>query len=161
MVELAPVLGRLLLRGDAAVVAAAGTAFGVPLPSNACRAESVPPRHALWLGPDEFLLLLPEPERAAAVTALTTALAQHPHSLVDISHRQSGLIVTGPTSENLLNAGCPLDLDPAIFPVGACTRTLLGKAEIVLWRTGPSAFHLEVGRSYVPYVQAFLREAGR
>ena len=161
MVDRAPVLSRLLLRGDATAMKRAGSVFGVAPPGTACRVNSTPPRHALWLGPDECLLLLPEPERDAALADLTTALAATPHSLVDISHRQDRLIVEGCASENLLNAGCPLDLDQAIFPVGACTRTVLGKAEIVLWRTGSSAFHLEVARSYVPYVREFLRQAGK
>jgi sarcosine oxidase subunit gamma len=42
-----------------------------------------------------------------------------------------------------------------------CTRTLLGKAEIVLWRIGAAAFRLEVWRSFAPYVSAFLAEAAR
>ena len=159
MVEMAPAFGRLLLRGNAAVMAAAGPTCGVEMPVTACRAHSVSPRHALWLGPDEFLLLLPEPDKDAAIADLTTALAAYPHALIDISHRQIGLIVAGPASEKLLNAGCALDLDIAVFPIGACTRTLVGKAEIVLWRTDAMTFHVEVGRSFTPYVQALLREA--
>jgi heterotetrameric sarcosine oxidase gamma subunit len=40
-----------------------------------------------------------------------------------------------------------------------CTRTLLGKAEVILWRTGADAFHIEVARSLLPYVWACLEEA--
>jgi sarcosine oxidase subunit gamma len=42
-----------------------------------------------------------------------------------------------------------------------CTRTLFGKAEIVLWRTGATEFHLEVWRSFSDYVVGCLREAAR
>jgi sarcosine oxidase subunit gamma len=42
-----------------------------------------------------------------------------------------------------------------------CARTLLCKAEIVLWRTAPSTFRLEVWRSFMPYVAGVLREAAR
>lgn len=167
MAETAPViatvggLGRLLLRGDAAVALAAGTAFGVPIPTQACRAEFQPPRAALWLGPDEFLLLLPEAWMADTTASLGAALASLPHALVDVSHRQLGLVVEGADAAALLNAGCPLDLDEATFPANACTRTLLGKAEIVLWRMAADRFHLEVGRSFLPYVRAFLAEAAR
>jgi len=152
-------LGRLLLRGDAAVALAAGAAFGVPVPTQACRAEFQPPRAALWLGPDEFLLLLPEAWVADAVADIATALAALPHALVDVSQRQLGLVVEGADAAALLNAGCPLDLDAAAFPVNTATRTLLGKAEIILWRMAADRFHLEVGRSFMPYVRAFLAEA--
>jgi sarcosine oxidase subunit gamma len=69
--------------------------------------------------------------------------------------------VSGPHASAILNAGCPLDLDPAEFPPDMCTRTLLGKAEIVLWRTGGAEFHLEVWRSFSDYVLEFLREAAQ
>ena len=45
--------------------------------------------------------------------------------------------------------------------MGMCTRTLLAKAEIVLWRTGEEEFRIEVARSFAPYVVAFLDEAMR
>jgi sarcosine oxidase subunit gamma len=40
-----------------------------------------------------------------------------------------------------------------------CTRTILAKAEILLWRTGDETFRIEVARSFAPYVVAFLAEA--
>jgi sarcosine oxidase subunit gamma len=42
-----------------------------------------------------------------------------------------------------------------------CTRTILGKADIVLWRTGAESFHVEVWRSFADYVARFLAEASR
>ena len=83
------------------------------------------------------------------------------HSLVDVSHRQIGLIASGPAAARALNAGCPLDLDLKAFPVGMATRTLFDKAEIVLWRRAESAFHVEVWRSFAPHVVASLAEAAR
>ncbi len=67
--------------------------------------------------------------------------------------------ITGPRAAKCLNAFCALDLDASEFPVGMCTRTLLGKAEIVLWRIAPEVFHLDIARSFVPYVWACLEEA--
>ena len=54
-----------------------------------------------------------------------------------------------------------LDLDPAAFPVGMATRTLFTKAEIVLWRQGADTFHVEVWRSFAPYLHGLLAEAAR
>jgi len=71
------------------------------------------------------------------------------------------LAVSGPQATTLLAAGCPLDLDASAFPVGMCTRTMLAKAEVVLWRTDPQVFRLEVWRSFVAYVSQFLGEAAR
>ena len=49
----------------------------------------------------------------------------------------------------------------AEFPVGMCTRTAFAKADIVLWRTGQSTFHLEVWRSFAAYVSGLHGEIAR
>ena len=152
---------RLVLRGDATAAARAGDAFGVPLPTEMCRAHGAADRAALHLGPDEWLLLALEAELTAAMQAIGQALEHAPHSLVDASHRDAGLLVAGVAAAATLNVGCPLDLDIRAFPVGMCTRTLLGKAEVVLWRIEAESFRIETARSFTSYVQVFLKEASR
>jgi sarcosine oxidase subunit gamma len=151
---------RFILRGDSAVRAAAERAFGVALPAQACRAGSEGARAALWLGPDEWLLIAGAEDDAAAAS-LERALDGLAHSLVDVSHRQLALAVSGAQAVTLLSAGCPLDLDISAFPVGMCTRTMLSKAEVVLWRTAAEQFRLEVWRSFAAYVAEYLAGAAR
>ncbi len=155
----APTADRLLLRGDREVMAAAGAAFGLTLPTLACRAVAVADVAALWLGPDEELLILADGAAPAAMVRLANALIGQPHSLVDISHRQTGLGISGPHAEAMLAVGCPLDLHLSKFPIGMNTRTVFAKTEIVLWRTGPDAFRIEVWRSFRAYVLGLLEEA--
>lgn len=117
---------------------------------------------AARLGPDEWLLCAPADAAADLERLLTTSLGQEPHALVDVSHRYAALAIEGPQAPVLLAAGCPLDLHPTAFTAGAATRTLLGKAEIILWRLHAApAYRLECARSFAPYVYAFLREAAR
>jgi sarcosine oxidase subunit gamma len=156
-----PPAARYILRGGEPVRSAAEAAAGVGISAQACRAHTQGQRAALWLGPDEWLLIAPETEGAALAGSLAKALAGLPHSLVDVSHRQSACELHGLQALTLLAAGCPLDLDERAFPVGMCTRTVLAKAEVVLWRTGAEAFRLEVARSFVAYVSEFLAEAAR
>ena len=47
------------------------------------------------------------------------------------------------------------------FPVGACSRTILGKIEIVLLRTAEDSFRVECWRSFSDYAWTFLTEAAR
>ncbi len=156
-----PPAARFVLRARPAAQAAVALPFGVALPTLACRAATAGPRAALWLGPDEFLLLAPEAEATSLAAALESATAGLPHSLVDVSHRQSGLTVAGPHAADALNTGCPLDLDIETCPIGMCTRTVFGKAQITLWRTGAEAFRVEAQRSFLPYVCGFFVEAAR
>lgn len=69
--------------------------------------------------------------------------------------------MTGPGAEATLSAGCPQDLSLAVFPVGACSRTIFGKVEIVIHRTAEDAFRVECWRSFSDYVFTFLSEAAR
>ena len=154
-----PPATRYTLRGAAEVSAAAGRVFGVELPTVACRANAAGERAALWLGPDEWLLLAPAADGDTLERSLSAALERLPHSLVDVSHRQMAFAVSGPEATTLLASGCPLDLDERTFPVGMCTRTMLAKAEVVLWRTAPMRFRLEVWRSFAAYVSLYLADA--
>lgn len=157
-----PPVSRLVLRGGPAAIEAAGGALGTALPRQACRAATAPGgRAALWLGPDEWLVLAPAADGPALAAALEGAMEGRPHSLVDVSDRQVGIEVSGPDAAAALNVGCPLDLGEGAFPVGMCTRTVLAKAEVVLWRTAPETFRVEVWRSFADYVWGYLEEASR
>lgn len=157
---LLPPATRLVLRGAEPVMRAAAAAVGLEFSAQACRAVESEAGALLWLGPDERLLLLPE-RAPQALAALSAALGARPHARVDVSHRQVALQLTGPAAADILASGCPLDLDAAHFPVGMCTRTVLAKAEIILWRRGPTLFHIEVWRSFAGYVSTFLEQAAR
>lgn len=156
-----PPAARFAVRVGDAVAEAIGAAFGVPLPRDVCRAAIVGDRAALWLGPDEWLLIAPEAEGEALAATLTQAPGGEPASIVEVSDRNIGVEVSGAKAAEIISAFNPLDLDLAAFPVGMCTRTVFAKAEVVLWRTTPDAFRIEVWRSFAPYVQGSLSEAAR
>jgi heterotetrameric sarcosine oxidase gamma subunit len=134
-----PPVTRLIMRSSAI------TTMAVP---ETCGTTTHGERTLLWLGPDEFLLLLP-------------ADAPHPAGAVDVSHRDAAISVSGPRAAWAINASCALDLHPSAFPVGRCTRTLFGKAGILLWRTHEQTFRIETARSLAPYVWDCLEEARR
>jgi sarcosine oxidase, subunit gamma len=157
----APSAARFILRGGEAVRVACGMVFGAEPPSELGPAGGNGQRAALWLGPDEWLLMADRADAAAIGEVLESVLEGTAHSLVDVSHRQIALIASGPAAARVLNAGCPLDLHLKAFPVGMATRTLFGKVEIVLWRSAEAAFHVEVWRSFAPYFAASLVEAAR
>lgn len=156
-----PSAARFVFRGREAAIGPAGAAFGVELPREACRFGNAQGRSALWLGPDEWLLLAPALSPTPIFEAIEAAVGTLPHSLVDVSARSVGIEIAGAEAARVLNHGCPLDLDLGAFPVGMCTRTLLGKAEIVLMRTGADVFQIDVWRSFASYVWKFLEEARR
>jgi sarcosine oxidase, subunit gamma len=158
---------RFIMQGDSGARSAAAAVWAVAFAEQSCRAMVQGARATLWLGPDEYLLLGGIDERQAAAHesqaddaagALELALADIPHSLVNISHRQVALEVSGPHARTILSGACPLDLDLSEFPIGMCTRTVFAKADIVLWRTREDVFHVEVWRSFAGYVTGLLGE---
>ena len=157
--SLLPSRAKFVLRCRPGSVAAAVQAFGVALPNEACRAAVSGSRAALWLGPDEWLLLAPPDDAAAIVRQFAGALAGAPHSFVDVSHRSAAIAIEGAQAATLINHGCALDLAHAAFPAGMCTRTVFEKAEIILWRVEEHTYHVEIERSFAPYVWRMLTEA--
>ena len=130
----APMLARFSLR--------ARNAEG--LPAKVLSTAPYAGGSALCLGPDEWLLLLPDSAPPPEVTGV--------HALTDIGHRNVGIVVNGPAAATLLQTGCPLDLALAAFPVGKATRTLYETVEIVLWRQADDQFHVEVWRTFASYL---------
>lgn len=149
-----PPASRHVLRLPADAVAAASEALGLELPALPCRSSRAGSRAALWLGPDEWLLL--DDDTEAPAPALPGI-----GSLVDVSHSNVGAMLGGPQAEAVLAHGCPLDLHPSAFPIGKCTRTVLGKVEIVLWREDEYSFRIEFGRSFADYVNSFIALVAR
>ncbi len=156
-----PPAHRISLRARPDAIPALSEALGVALPETPKRSAAKASRTALWLGPDEWLVIDEEPGAAAKHPLDACAGVEALHSAVDVSHRNVAISVAGSGAANTLNAGCPQDLSLAAFPVGACSRTILGKVEIVLLRTGDEAFRVECWRSFSDYVFTFLCEAAR
>lgn len=153
-------LARFVLRGDALGVRRVSDLLETSVPA-VMRAVSAGERTILWQGPDEFLILAPDADRTAMHAQIAAVLKDHPHSLVDVSQRNVALGLEGAAIEPLLATGIMLDLCEAEFPVGMVTRTLFGKADVTLWRQATDRFHLEVWRSFAPYVLGLLQAGSR
>jgi sarcosine oxidase, subunit gamma len=156
-VEVAAPAARISLRAPEASVAALTKALGFALPQKPKTSTAKNDAHALWIGPDEWFIIAPEGSDLLAKVAKVPAF----HSAVDVSHRNAALIVSGAGAADVLNAGCPQDLSLTAFPVGACSRTLMGKTEVILYRLSVDQFRVEVWRSFATYALDFIEDAIR
>ena len=154
----APAATRISLRAREDGLAAAKKVLGFALPAKPKSSATKGSIHCLWIGPDEWLVIDADDSGLAGKFAKegNTKL-----SAVDISHRNTAILLEGAKAVDVLNSGCPQDLSSAAFPVGACSRTILGKSEIVLYRTGEHAFRVECWRSFSDYVWSFLMDAAK
>lgn len=155
-------MSRISLRVKDKDVKAVGNALGVTLPmkpkTSAVASDKANAQlAALWIGPDEWLVL--DKEGADFTGALTKIKSVY--SAVDISHRNTAIVLEGKNAVEVLRAGCPQNLNDEAFPVGACSRTILGKAEIVIWRKGAQSYHVECWRTFSDYVFKFMTQAAK
>jgi sarcosine oxidase subunit gamma len=162
-------LGKIALRGDPAdraFMAAIGRVLDLLLPGEPKAAAGPDGLSVLWLGPDSWLLTCPPDQVASRIESLGAALDGLHAAITDLSDGRVALALSGPNARGLLAKGCPVDLHPSAFPVGSCAQTLLAKASVLIHlvaddpQGGPS-FDLYVGRSFAPYLWAWLEDAGR
>jgi len=156
-IEAAPAASRISLRATSKGAKTFEKSLGFALPKKPGKSASKNSKHALWLGPDEWLII----DEKNADQTMVPRLPNPEFSAVEISHRNAAVNISGVGAISTLNAGCPRDLSLTAFPVGACSRTIFGKAEVVLYRTGDASFRMEFWRSYAEYVWGYLIDASK
>ncbi|TDH35041.1 sarcosine oxidase subunit gamma [Pseudohoeflea suaedae] len=146
---------RISLRVGADGIPALNKALGLDLPTEPKKSVTAKSgRMALWLGPDEWLVIDEKGDPMADVAGVDAFF-----SVVDVSHRNTAIKVAGRGARATLEAGCPQDVTDDAFPIGACSRTVMGKIEIVLMRTDANAYRIECWRSFAEYAFEFLSDA--
>ena len=116
---------------------------------------------ALWLGPDEWLLVGAPGTQRELESRIRAAAGDEPVSVTDVSAQRTTLLVAGPRARDLLAHGCPLDLHPRVFGPGRCAQTPLGRTQVVLVaRDEPGAgFWVLVRSSFAGYLTDWLLDA--
>lgn len=136
--------------------------IGVALPARPNSFETQGAFAALWLGPDEWLIVAPEADHPDLARRLRRALAGLHAAVVDVSASRTILELAGPKARELLLKGCPLDLHPRSFGPGRCAQSLLAKAQVLIQQTDETpTYRLYVRPSYAHYVAAWLMDAMR
>ena len=117
---------------------------------------------SMRLGPDEWLLIAEEQDAGTLAAELEQVLTGKRHSLVDISHRNIALILSGRRAADVLSTGCPLDFHSSAFPAQKATRTVFAKSEVIIAKTSEaSEYRVECWRSFGRYLEAYLRNSAR
>ena len=144
--------------GPSAVEAALG--FALPVTPNTV-AAGADGRRALWLGPDEWLVVAEPGAEAALEVELAEALAGGQlGSVVDLSCNRVALDLRGPLAREVLAKGCALDLHPRAFGPGRCAQTLVARAQVILDQLDDApAYRLLVRPSFAGYLAAWLLDA--
>ncbi|WP_221761303.1 sarcosine oxidase subunit gamma [Kibdelosporangium aridum] len=126
--------------------------LGGPLPVVPNSVVEAGPRHILWLGPDEWLVVGPDGD-----TELHDLLKEPSASIVDVSANRTTIEVR---SRDLLEHGCTLDLHPRAFHAGRCAQTTIARTQVILWQTSDEpVYRLLVRGSFATYLADWLSDA--
>ncbi len=160
-----PHLGKLVLRGDiadAGFADAAGRAIGAAPPAAPNSWVAAGERAVVWLGPDEWLVVVPPDGEEALAAALEEALAGVRHAATVVSDNATVVRLSGPRARAVMAKGCAIDLHPRVFGPGSAAQSRLAKASVAFWQVDDTpAYDILVRASFAAYLWEWLLDAGR
>lgn len=148
-------------RSVMAVAAAFDGKLGGALPLAPGMVMAVGDAVVLWMAPDRWLVVGPDPESGMKMEeGLRKAMAGVAVAITDQSQARAVLRVRGAAWRSLLSKGCSLDLHPRSFMPGRCASTRLAHVPALLHAL-PSGdgVDLYVPRSYARSFWEWLVDA--
>lgn len=151
--------------------------LGVRLPrdrSSVERSAGADDLTAVWLAPDEFLLMSSARSAESMLEVIRGSLAagglegaglaggelegDGKAAAVDVSAQRTALTLSGPQSRDLLAGGCSVDLSAEAAPTGTTVQTMLAQAGVIILVTDADAgaFLLIVRASFADYLATWL-----
>jgi len=157
-----PFVAQIDLRGDAAngdFNARVTAALGFDLP-RANTWSGSPDRGALWLGPDEWLVVAQGDDSSTLEQTLRQILRDLHHSVVDLSANRTAIEITGREARLVLAKGMPIDLHAKVFAPSAVAQSLLARTQVIVQCLDDRpTFRLFVRPSFSAYVAEWLLDA--
>jgi sarcosine oxidase, subunit gamma len=156
--EIGPV-GMITLRAKASKTLdkAIKTAVGIKTPSQR-RIEVAGDRGCGWMSPDEYLLVLPYGDVAAALAAITKSFGAEHHLAVDVSDARAIFRVEGDLAHQVLRKLVPADLDR--MAPGELRRTRAAQVAVAFWQRD-GGYTVVCFRSVAAYVMGLLSNAAQ
>ena len=151
--------GLINLRADDKIKTRLKTLFGVALPSQPNKMAAIGTRRALWLGPDETLLMIEEAQVAEFMLSVKATLGDAHYAATQLSDALVIFRLGGARRLDVLAKGCSLDLHPDSFHIGDCAQSLLSHAAITLAADSDDSLLLFCRTSFSDYVCSWLKDA--
>ena len=151
--------GLMNLRNSQDVSKIMSRHFGTALPEEANSFSVSGDRRALWLGPDESLLICSDQDAAELHRTLSTQLTGQHFQLTLLSDALAVYNLNGPYVRDILAKGCALDLHFSVFRSGHCAQSSLDRAAVTLMCEAENSFRLICRTSFADYVETWLKDA--
>jgi sarcosine oxidase, subunit gamma len=156
--------GMIDLRGsstDKKFMLAAKAALGVDLPKVPRTSSSWGDIKALWLSPDQWLILCARDNAPALLEKLNAELGKIHSLAVDVSDMRTIIRLEGEGVRETMMKGCSLDLLSEDYTPGTVRRVRFAEIAALFHVVEDNMIDLYVFRSYAEYTWAFLLKAAR
>lgn len=153
--------GMITLRGDLtdkAIVKAVKDVFGVTLPGTRETAFDGA-NGALWMSPDEALLLCPYEEARQRADELTARLTKAHALVVNVSDARAVFRLKGAMLREVIAKLAPVDMSPEAFTPGMVRRTRMAQVAAAFWMDDASTARVVCFRSVAAYMFGILSNA--
>ncbi len=157
---------QIALRGDASsetFVDAVKEVFGVDLPLKPNTASTPGgARYLLWLGPDEWLAIVPDGTEEETIAAFETRMEGEHFGVTDVSGSRTVITLCGDRARDVLMKGTSLDLHPKAFGPGQCAQASMARCHMLLHQISDElGYEIYVHRSFADYLWRWLEDAAR
>jgi sarcosine oxidase, subunit gamma len=156
--------GMIDLRGlatDKKFMKAAKDVLGLDLPKAPRTTNTWGDMKALWLSPDQWLILCPGDKAQKILAELNTSL-KGIHSLaVDVSDMRAIIRLEGEHARTTVMKGTSIDLTHGDYTPGTIRRMKFAEVGALLHIIEDDVIEIYVFRSYADYTWEFLLKAGR
>jgi sarcosine oxidase, subunit gamma len=156
--------GMIDLRGipsDKKFMSAAKSVLGFDLPKMPRTSASWGDLKALWLSPDQWLILCTRSKATALLAELNSALNKIHSLAVDVSDMRAIIRLEGEGVRETLMKGSSLDLISDDYKAGTVRRMRFAEIAALLHVVEDQVIDIYVFRSYAEYTWAFLIKAAR
>ncbi len=158
-----PHRAQIDLRGDPAdlvFLSAVENATRITLPTEPNTVRTADDLAALWLGPNEWLIVGPGGFEGELVERLREELANQHAAVTDVSEARTVIGIAGKRARDLLAKGTTLDLHPRVFGPGRCAQSGIANATMILRQIDERpTFELYVLNSFADYLWTWLERA--
>lgn len=114
---------------------------------------------ALWMSPDELLLLTAYTQADFSLATLEAKLKGSHFMATNLSDARAQFVLTGRGAREVLAKGAPIDLSSAAFGPGDLRRTRIGQLAAAIWTVDGKEFNLVCFRSVAGFMFDWLKTA--
>ena len=152
--------GMLMLKGDRIAQDRFSEVLGMDIPRISNTATVHDTYSVLWLGPEEWLLIVPESDEDRIASELSYGVADDWAVVIIVSDHYSIITIQGSETTEVLAQACGIDIHPQEFSIGQCCRCAFARTTaIVRPLDSQGTYELILESSYAQYAEHWLSRA--